>query len=118
MSDSEGVALIKDGGAVLIVAHGPQIDSLIHHVTGRTVDTSRGTLAGIQIKDGVGTLTHLLTPKQIASMVKPARGSDSDGRAAALSAALSEPVTLACESTRRGRQASRRLTRRQRGATR
>jgi phosphohistidine phosphatase SixA len=88
MSNSEGVALIKDGGCVLLVCHGPEMDDLIKHLTKRVVDISRGTIAGISIKDDHATLDQLLSPKQIASMVKPSRAS---GRAAS----LSEPVSLA-----------------------
>jgi phosphohistidine phosphatase SixA len=115
MSNSDGVALLKPGGATLLVLHGPDLDSLVHYLTGRTVDTSWGTVVGIKISNGQGTLEQLLTPKQIAGMVEPSRGS---GRAAA----LSEPISLALAaehySPPRARRASRRLTRRQRGATR
>jgi phosphohistidine phosphatase len=111
MSNSEGVALIKDGGCVLLVCHGPELDELVHHLTGRTVDTSRGTIAAVKITNGQGTLQTLLTPKQVAAMVKPSKPSRSESAAAA---ALSAPVTLACEPprpARRVRGASRSTTR-------
>jgi phosphohistidine phosphatase SixA len=92
MSNRDGVGLVQDGGAVLLVLHGPDLDSLVDYLTRRTVDTSRGTIAAVKITNGQGELTQLLTPKQIASMVRPSRAG---GRRADRSAALS--LTLARE---------------------
>lgn len=69
MSHQDAEQLIQDHGAVTIVGHGPEIDDLIKHMTGRDVHTYRGTLAGIHIKDGQPELTKLLSAKDIAGLV-------------------------------------------------
>lgn len=69
MGHQDAEDLIKDGEAVLIVGHGPEIDDLIQHMTGRDVHTYRGTLAGIDIKDGQGQLAKLLSAKDITGLV-------------------------------------------------
>jgi phosphohistidine phosphatase len=115
ISPAEATGLLEEGKAVLLVGHGPEMNDVVAHLTGRTVDMSRGTLAAVKITNGQGTLDQLLTPKQIRALVKPSRAGS--GRAAR-SAALS--LTLAREEWSRpcARRAPRRLTRRQRGTTR
>jgi phosphohistidine phosphatase len=68
-SNEEVVHLVKDGKATLIVGHGPELNDAVQHLTGRVVDMSRGTIAGIQITNGQGKLEQLLTPKDVAGMV-------------------------------------------------
>lgn len=69
MSMHDGQALIKDHAATLIVGHGPELNELVKKLTGRDVDLSRGAVAGIHVHNGQGSLTNLLTPKDIAGIV-------------------------------------------------
>lgn len=70
MSNHAGERLITDGQANLAVVHGPEMDDLIKKLTGRDVHVSRGTIAGIHIVNGQGTLEQLLTPKDTAAIAR------------------------------------------------
>lgn len=69
MKPRDAIDLVKDGESVLICGHGPELNDTIEHVTGRVVSLPKGGLVGIHIVKGQGTLTHLLGPKDIASLV-------------------------------------------------
>lgn len=68
MTSKAGEALAKDGQATLIVGHGPELNDLVEHLTGRQVTLAKGAIAGVHIKDGQGTLQQLLTPGDVAGM--------------------------------------------------
>lgn len=70
ISPKEGEELVKDGHARLLVGHGPELNDLVEHLTGRQVTMSRGTVAAIHVRDGQATLEQLLTPKDVAGMVR------------------------------------------------
>lgn len=61
--------LIGDGECTLMVGHGPEWQAVIKSLTGRDVWVKRGGLCAIQITDGQGKITKLLSPADIKTML-------------------------------------------------
>lgn len=68
MKPKAGAHLIEEGKATVIVGHGPELNDLVKHLTGREVQMGKGAIAGIQITKGQGSLKQLLTAKDVAGL--------------------------------------------------
>jgi phosphohistidine phosphatase SixA len=63
------LGLVKDGGAVLMVGHGPEWQAVIGKLTGRDVWLSCGGLCAICIVDGQASISQLLGAADVERML-------------------------------------------------
>ena len=63
------LGLVKDGGAVLLVGHGPEWQAVIKALTGRQVWMGKGGICAITIVDGQGSVSRLLGPADVKRML-------------------------------------------------
>jgi phosphohistidine phosphatase len=72
----EAVTLVQSLGAdqrVLLVGHNPDLDQIVHDMTGARVQMSKGAVAGIRLHGSRGELIVLLRPRELLPLAEPVR---------------------------------------------
>jgi phosphohistidine phosphatase len=62
---AELIAVVSDGGVVLLVGHEPDMSDLVRSLTGARIAMKKGGLAEVALAGGHGELVRLLRPREI-----------------------------------------------------
>ncbi len=67
----EAMALVAgqaEDARVLVVGHEPDFSTVVHDLTGGTVQMKKGGIAGVRVGPGAGELLALLRPRELARL--------------------------------------------------